>query len=496
MTRQTSRRQRPERSEHQGSQEASSGGNQASIFITRDEMEVMMRRQEEMIQNLLQQIGQIGAQIQGATGIQNGAGPSGAAPELGGTHAEHVDPTPGSEMGASEPPGSNRGMNVQPGRHTHGNSRGLGGQVEDSERELQLGDNDRLAEMVRRAMRGGLVNRDLEDVNRSPFSSAIRMARNPPEFKLPSLDMYNGKTDPTVHLTKYMRHMEVLGASEEVMARCFPLYLTDIAALWFRQLESGSIGTWADLTERFMRQFRVHIARPKNVMTLATLKQKTGETLRSFLTRFNAAAASVDRPDPSMVMMAAVSGIVDSTEFKNSLTKDPPMNLGEFYHEAEKFLRLEDASAEREEEDDVYVIKSGNPPGKGAETSKGKRKAEDNDDRSKWLRREPRFTTYSELNESLERIYQDTKGQVPYRRPMRRDPTSDERKSDKFCVFHELNGHNTNDCRHLKYEVEGHIRNGMLLQYVRRRTPAVEPERPPSASARGDPGSGHHLIIH
>ena len=79
-----------------------------------------------------------------------------------------------------------------------------------------------------------------------------------------------------------------------------------------------------------MRQFRVHIARPKNVMTLATLKQKTGETLRSFLTRFNAAVASVDRPDPSMVMMAAVSGIADSTEFKNSLTKDPPMNLGEF----------------------------------------------------------------------------------------------------------------------------------------------------------------------
>ena len=79
---------------------------------------------------------------------------------------------------------------------------------------------------------------------------------------------------------------------------------------------------------------------------------------------------------------------------------------------------------------------------------------------------------------------------------MQRDPTSDERKSDKFCVFHELNGHNTNDCRHLKDEVEGHIRNGMLLQYVRRRTPAVEPERPPSTSARGDPGSGHRLIIH
>ena len=266
-----------------------------------------MKRQEEMIQNLLQQIGQLGAQNQGTTRIQNGAGPPSAAPELGGTHLGHVDPNTGRETRTSEQPGGNGGMNAQPGGQTPESSHGLGGRIEDSERGLQLGDNDRLAEMVRRAMRGGLVNRDLEDVNKSPFSPAIRLARNPPEFKLPTVEGYDGRTDPAVHLTRYIRNMEVLGASQEVMARCFPLYLLDIAALWFRQLESGSIGTWTDLTERFMRQFRVHISRPKNVMSLATLKQKAGESLRNFLTRFNAAAASVDRPDPSMVMTAAVS---------------------------------------------------------------------------------------------------------------------------------------------------------------------------------------------
>lgn len=132
--------------------------------------------------------------------------------------------------------------------------------------------------------------------------------------------------------------MEVLGASEEVMARYFLLYMTDIAALWFRQLESSSIGTWIELIEKFMRQFRVHISRPKNVMSLTTLKQKTEESLRNFLTQFNAAAASVDRPDLSMVLMAGVSGIADGSEFKNLLMRDPPMDLGEFYHEAERFL--------------------------------------------------------------------------------------------------------------------------------------------------------------
>lgn len=51
--------------------------------------------------------------------------------------------------------------------------------------------------------------------------------------------------------------------------------------------------------DRFMRQFRVHISRLNSVIMLATLKQRTGESLRSFLTRFNAAVASADRSDPS-----------------------------------------------------------------------------------------------------------------------------------------------------------------------------------------------------
>ena len=129
-----------------------------------------------------------------------------------------------------------------------------------------------------------------------------------------------------------------------------------------------------------MRQFRVHISGPKNVMSLAALKQRTEESLRNFLTRFNAAAASVDRPDPSMVLMAAVSGIADGTEFKNSLTRDPPMDLGEFYHEAEGFLRLENANAKREEGEgtEVYAVKGENLPRTNSGTGKGKRKAEDN----------------------------------------------------------------------------------------------------------------------
>jgi len=115
------------------------------------------------------------------------------------------------------------------------------------------------------------------------------------------------------------------------MARCFPLYLEDIAALWFRQLDNSSIGTWTELVDRFMKQFCIHIARPKGVMTLITIEQRTGESLRNCLTKFNAAVASMDHPDPSMVLMVAVSGIATNTDFKIALDRDPPRDLRNFF---------------------------------------------------------------------------------------------------------------------------------------------------------------------
>ena len=121
---------------------------------------------------------------------------------------------------------------------------------------------------------------------------------------------------------------------------------------------------------------------------------------------------------------------------------------------------------------------------------KGKHKQDDGYDGSDKRRRgrEPKFTTYTDLIDNLERIYLDTRGQLPYQKPPRRDPTERERRSGKYYLFHELEGHSTDECRHLKDVVEEHVRSGRLPQYVRDRTRTVEPERPP-------PGSNRKLVI-
>ena len=76
MARLNSRRQRAERSQPEGSQQASSGAEEgpASIYITRDEMEAianslqerLSKSQQEMMQTFLEQMRAVGTQNLGA----------------------------------------------------------------------------------------------------------------------------------------------------------------------------------------------------------------------------------------------------------------------------------------------------------------------------------------------------------------------------------------------------------------------------------------------
>lgn len=63
------------------------------------------------------------------------------------------------------------------------------------------------------------------------------------------------------------------------------------------------------------------------------------KSLGSFLMRFNTAAATVDRPNPSVILMAAVSEVASKIDFKVALQWDLPIDLAEFYHKAKSYLR-------------------------------------------------------------------------------------------------------------------------------------------------------------
>lgn len=73
---------------------------------------------------------------------------------------------------------------------------------------------DRMTRLLREFLWREGVNREEHEQHRSPFTQGIWIARTPPDFKLLSMQLYDGRSDPLVHLHKYEQHMKILGATK------------------------------------------------------------------------------------------------------------------------------------------------------------------------------------------------------------------------------------------------------------------------------------------
>lgn len=98
--------------------------------------------------------------------------------------------------------------------------------------------------------------------------------------------------------------------------------------------------------------------------------------------------------------------------------------------------------------------------------------------------------TYTMLAATIDHIYQVTKDKAPFRRP---PPLSFNAAKDKrrYCDYHESTGHNTHDCRQLKDEIESLIKDGYLMDWVKKHRVDHPPERRGLGSTQETDAANH-----
>ena len=109
--------------------------------------------------------------------------------------------------------------------------------------------------------------------------------------------------------------------------------------MWFTRLPPRSISSFNQLATKFLEQFRMHVARPKDVNTLSSVTQAPGETLRHYLERFHTACAEISNPNDNSILMALTKRIDPDSEFGNWLAGKPPASLDRFHAKTAQFLR-------------------------------------------------------------------------------------------------------------------------------------------------------------
>jgi hypothetical protein len=81
--------------------------------------------------------------------------------------------------------------------------------------------------------------------SKSPFTKRVDDYPLPAKFKVPQLETFDGLKDPLDYLDSFRTVMCLQGVSDEIMRRVFPTNLRGSARVWFNQLETGSIDTFA-----------------------------------------------------------------------------------------------------------------------------------------------------------------------------------------------------------------------------------------------------------
>uniref|UniRef100_A0A2N9FJX9 Uncharacterized protein n=1 Tax=Fagus sylvatica TaxID=28930 RepID=A0A2N9FJX9_FAGSY len=162
----------------------------------------------------------------------------------------------------------------------------------------------------------------------SPFIPSIADFPLPSRFKVPLLENFDGTKDPFDYLEAFKTIMQLQAVPEEVMCRAFPLGLRGSARVWFNKLESESIGSFVQLSRAFIDHFIGSQRRGRPPTHLLSVKQMEGESLRTFVHRFNGEAMKIDRPKEDVTVTAFMAGLRKG-DFLYELCKDPPETMSE-----------------------------------------------------------------------------------------------------------------------------------------------------------------------
>ena len=112
--------------------------------------------------------------------------------------------------------------------------------------------------------------------------------------------------------------------------------------VWFSKIPPNSVSSFEELSKLFVNNFIRGQRHKRSSSSLLTIEQGENESLRSFITRFNREALSVDEVDDKLLLAVFHNG-VNSDLFIHKLYEKEPQFMAELVHSTQNFMNVKDA---------------------------------------------------------------------------------------------------------------------------------------------------------
>ncbi|XP_024632850.1 uncharacterized protein [Medicago truncatula] len=308
---------------------------------------------------------------------------------------------------------------------------------------------------------------ELDEPEPQPFSTEIWNAPVPDNFKPPHLPTFNGRGDPSEHVTVFNTRMSVYGVADSLKCKLLAGTFADAALRWCMSLPRFSIVGYQDMIKKFTQQFSGSRHRKVLSTSLFNIRQGPNESLREYLARFNDSTIKVSNPNQEVFVGAFQNGL-RAGQFNESLAQKPADSMEEIIARAECYVKGEESNAEKKARDAKEKGNSGGerrnhyvPPNRDRGTFKKHYERNQHSDAPEH---------FTPLNTRPERILKEVlESKIIPPAPLSRGKIMGP-NMDAWCKYHLVQGHNTDECVHLKREIEKLIQSGKLRGYAKERS--------------------------
>ncbi|KAL8122123.1 hypothetical protein AgCh_018752 [Apium graveolens] len=268
---------------------------------------------------------------------------------------------------------------------------------------------------------------DLDDPT-PPFTEELMNAHISRKFKMPTIKAYDGTEDPANHVRTFSNALFLQPVNDAIKCRAFPQTLSGMA----------------------QRCRRVH---EKSSASLMSIMLGVKESLRDYLNRFIKEALKVPDLDGEVAMIALQQGTRDEF-FKMSLAKRPPESMLQLQDRAGKYIKMEESMRKTVVSNEIAGGKKWKTDLEYIEKEKYPRTEQNPNSTLKKGGPGQKFTEYAKLNAPRSQILMEIEKDQDIRwpKPLKVDPAKLDKS--KYCRFHKKVGHDTDECRQLKNEIE------------------------------------------
>ncbi|GJT19437.1 reverse transcriptase domain-containing protein [Tanacetum coccineum] len=232
--------------------------------------------------------------------------------------------------------------------------------------------------------------------------------------------------------------------------------LTGNARVWFDDLPPESIDSYDDLREAFLKNYLQQKKCIRDPIVLHNIKQRDGESTEDFIQRYKSESGNVKGAPECMRISGFVHGITNPELIKRFHEKIPK-TVDEMMQVATSFLQGQEAALNQERKKTLPTWKhqegSHRQDFKKGGSFRIQRKQEKRPDRFTLLTKTPREILALE------------KGKFKTPPPM--TTPVEKRNANKFCEFHGEVGHNTDECNHLRKQIEDMLKAGKLSHLIK-----------------------------